>query len=308
MKTKFISFLLMVTLASCITTRDVEKLSQRQVRLYPIGIEGKWGFADQTGATVIEPTYQKVNFFHRGLAVVQHKNKFGYLRADGSWHIRPKYDSATSFVSNCASVTKNNKSYLINQRGRKAGDMECYPAARCAMPSIAADPKNYVVKREAHYELIYKQIPYQLADLSIAQLDTTIVIAIDSVQAFNLDHIIIYKNGKCGLHAIDRLRPVAFDATTKADPAATAVAKFIARIDFPYEELKSNLTSENAASHAKVKINGKWGLINGQDKMLIPPTYSQLELYPARQLVFVEYAPNHFGYVSYRGEVYFEEK
>ncbi|MFK8104192.1 MAG: WG repeat-containing protein [Saprospiraceae bacterium] len=309
MKTNFISFLLIVTLTSCITTKDVEQLSRSQVRLYPIGINGKWGFADKTGATVILPTYQKVSFFHRGLAVVQHNDKFGYLRADGNWHIRPKYDSATSFVSNCASVTKNNKSYLINQRGRKAGEMECYPAAMCAMPSIAADPQNYVVKREAHYELIYKQIPYQLADLSIAQLDTTIVIAVDSVKAFNLAYIVIYKDGKCGLHPIDRLRPVAFDATTAdLDLAATAAAKFISRINFPYKDLESNLTSDHAASYAKVKINGKWGLINGQDKMLIPPNYSQLELHPSQQLVLVEYAPDHFGYMSFRGEVYFEEK
>jgi hypothetical protein len=69
--------------------------------LFPISIEGKWGYIDSDGKVVIEPQFLKANSFSEGLAVVAvagtskedlvFERKYqGFIGPDGKFVIPPK--------------------------------------------------------------------------------------------------------------------------------------------------------------------------------------------------------------------------
>jgi hypothetical protein len=65
--------------------------------LYLIENDGKFGFMDRTGTTVIEPQFEEVGAFSEGLAAVRVGTKWGYINAKGELVINPQFDHASSF-------------------------------------------------------------------------------------------------------------------------------------------------------------------------------------------------------------------
>ena len=55
--------------------------------------DGKWGFADGSGAIAIPLQYDSVVSFSLGMAAVNLKGKMGVIRPDGRYLIQPEYDS-----------------------------------------------------------------------------------------------------------------------------------------------------------------------------------------------------------------------
>lgn len=54
--------------------------------------KGKFGYADESGTTVIKPQYTAAYPFADGLALVRKNGKYGYIRRDGTYQIKPEYD------------------------------------------------------------------------------------------------------------------------------------------------------------------------------------------------------------------------
>jgi hypothetical protein len=67
--------------------------------LYPIKVDGKYGFMDRTGNTVITPQFDETGGFSEGLAAVRIGNKFGYINTKGVVVITPQFDGAAGVVS-----------------------------------------------------------------------------------------------------------------------------------------------------------------------------------------------------------------
>jgi WG containing repeat len=82
------------------------------VQLYPVSIDGRWGFIDNTGTIKIEPLpdIEGVGYsgFSEGLARVRatenHHTKWGYIDTSGAAVIEPQFDGAGDFSEGLAAV------------------------------------------------------------------------------------------------------------------------------------------------------------------------------------------------------------
>jgi hypothetical protein len=74
----------------------------------PVKIDGKWGYVDRGGRTVIQPTYDAAFPFRSDYAVIRDGDKRGFLRLDPqggiSVFIPPTYEDASRFSEGLAAV------------------------------------------------------------------------------------------------------------------------------------------------------------------------------------------------------------
>ena len=79
--------------------------------------DGKWGFINSTGATVIPFKYEEAGYFHEGLVAVKLGGKYGYISKAGAAVIPFKYDDAVEFHGGLAYVELGGKAGFINKTG-----------------------------------------------------------------------------------------------------------------------------------------------------------------------------------------------
>lgn len=82
---------------------------------------GKWGFVDGKGNTIIIPDYIAVTDFINGIAAVCFRdNRWGYIRRDGSLIFDKKFETAFPFSQNSLAVVKEGGKYkVINREGKE---------------------------------------------------------------------------------------------------------------------------------------------------------------------------------------------
>ncbi len=74
--------------------------------LYPVSVDGKWGYIDNTGTIKIQPQYELAGPFSEGLATVRLNGKWGYIDTSGTMVIQPQFDDAHPFSDGLATVGK----------------------------------------------------------------------------------------------------------------------------------------------------------------------------------------------------------
>jgi hypothetical protein len=72
--------------------------------LAPLLIDGKYGFINTKGKTVIEPQFDFASPFSEGLALIKKENLYGFIDKEGKIIIEPQFISATSFSDGLAAV------------------------------------------------------------------------------------------------------------------------------------------------------------------------------------------------------------
>lgn len=76
--------------------------------LYPVSVDGKWGFIDKTGAIRIQPQFDYADAFSDGLAMVGvvegGMQKCGYIDPSGTLVIQPQFEKAGPFSEGMAPV------------------------------------------------------------------------------------------------------------------------------------------------------------------------------------------------------------
>lgn len=72
--------------------------------LYPVQIDGQWGYVDAEGRLAITPRFDAAEDFRDGRAAVQQGVDWGYIDATGSFVIAPQYRIAGSFADGRAVV------------------------------------------------------------------------------------------------------------------------------------------------------------------------------------------------------------
>lgn len=108
----FSAFLVVLSLSSCSENNS-------DVELIPFYSEGKKGYIDKNGETVIEPQFSSANLFSEGLALVRTDSGYGYIDKRGEFVIKPDFKHALPFSNGLAGVVVENMvpSY-INHKGK----------------------------------------------------------------------------------------------------------------------------------------------------------------------------------------------
>jgi hypothetical protein len=86
--------------------------------LYPITVNGKVGFMDRSGKTVIAPQFDGTLGFSEGLASVEIGTKWGYINTKGVVAITPQFDEAFEFRFGRAAVKLGNRAGFIDKDGK----------------------------------------------------------------------------------------------------------------------------------------------------------------------------------------------
>jgi hypothetical protein len=90
--------------------------------LYPINVNGKYGFMDRAGRTVITPQFdQSFMGFSESLAAVQVGTKWGYINVKGVVVITPQFEAALPFRYGRARVRLGNRWGFIDKDGKYIG-------------------------------------------------------------------------------------------------------------------------------------------------------------------------------------------
>ena len=95
-----------------------EEPEEEKLDIFKFFRNGKWGYKNQKGAVVIQPTYEEAFQFSEGLACVEMGEKLGYIDKEGNVVIDFQYDCANSFSDGLACVTKDDKTGYIDKDGK----------------------------------------------------------------------------------------------------------------------------------------------------------------------------------------------
>ena len=94
-------------------------LQKSKTSLFSVVKDGKYGFIDSLGNTIIPCSYDWADDFSEGASVVIRDEKAGYISKSGNSIIPFSYDEANSFHNGLAVVKKNNKFGLIHKTGKQ---------------------------------------------------------------------------------------------------------------------------------------------------------------------------------------------
>src|ERR1700690_1621508 len=92
-------FYLLFTLA----TLSATSMGTAASVLYPVVVDGRWGFVNKSGETVINPQFERVGGFAEGLAPVR-LSRWGYVDSSGKITIVPQFDKADVFNEGLAAI------------------------------------------------------------------------------------------------------------------------------------------------------------------------------------------------------------
>jgi hypothetical protein len=87
-------------------------------KLYPLIVDGKWGYIDKSGKLVIKSEFDDAYAFSEGLAMVKAGSKYGYIDSTGRYVIKPEFDEAHFFSEGLAMVKAGSKYGYIDKNGK----------------------------------------------------------------------------------------------------------------------------------------------------------------------------------------------
>jgi len=91
---------------------------KESTRLFPVRLNGKYGYIDTTGSLVIEPQFESAENFSEGFARVRLGGSWGYINSTGRMVFQPNFQLASDFSEGLAWVRIGNKTGFIDTRAR----------------------------------------------------------------------------------------------------------------------------------------------------------------------------------------------
>ena len=85
--------------------------------LLPIKIKNTWGYMDLQGKLIIPPTYSEAGFFSEDIAAVVQNDKFGFISKANKFIVEPIYDEVSDFSDGRSMVEKGGKYGMIDRNG-----------------------------------------------------------------------------------------------------------------------------------------------------------------------------------------------
>jgi hypothetical protein len=85
--------------------------------LLPIKIKNAWGYMDLQGKLIIPPSYSEAGFFNEDLAAVVQNDKFGFISKGNKIIVELVYDEVSDFSEGRSVVEKDGKFGMIDRNG-----------------------------------------------------------------------------------------------------------------------------------------------------------------------------------------------
>lgn len=119
----------------------------RDAELFPVSVDGLWGFIDARGRVVIEPRYSSVRPFVGGAAAVRVGRKWGVAMADGGMAVEPVYDDAGVISDGMLAVQSGSLWAFLStgQLGQARKDEGRPPAAAARFEPVGDFHEGYAV-------------------------------------------------------------------------------------------------------------------------------------------------------------------
>ena len=105
-----------------------------------------YGFMDQTGTPVFYLDCDSVSNFQEGLAYISVDGKYGYIDQGGETVIEPAYQDAGYFQDGCAIILKNGKYGVIDKTGKEMIEPKYQEMERGG--------ENFVVREGGKYQIL----------------------------------------------------------------------------------------------------------------------------------------------------------
>ena len=258
---------------SCKTNK--EACANHNANLFPIGKNGKWGYANENGDLVINYKFEKVTFFKGERAAAKLKGKFGFINKDGEFFSKPKFDSIGYFNDKKANVIKKGKRLTIDKNGKKLNEGIVISTERNTMGN--AKLSDYFELIEGKYKLNTKNFENEKR-LDPAANFEIVDFTFEKVLPFSWNSFIVKKDNKYDIYLLNSggLKNLSLDSI---------------------EPIRYEWNNSISSQYAKFEDKGKWGIISSNGIVLIDAAFYAIANAQG-QYYLVEYKPNHWGYLS----------
>ena len=280
------------------------KLARYNTKLYPVDIDGKWGFIDSAGKLVVAAQYEAAHVFCEGLATVKTNGKYGYIDENNKMVIAPQFRWTLGFREGLAWVddiqSRSGFSGFIDRSGTllfspppeyRAADGFREGLAVACPPMIDRDDQT-----ETKWGFINRTGAWEIKP------------RFEYAWGFEEGLAAVKENGKWGFinnHGEYVLAPKYDSACYFSEGVAKVKLNgkdiFIGPdgaklFDKEYEE--AGVFSEGLAS---VKIDGKWGFIDKTGALVIKPAYDDVSSF-MNGLASIK-LNGKYGFIDQQGEV-----
>ncbi len=263
------------------------------------------------GRIVIEPIYDKIAPFNCGVAAARKNGKWGYIDPEGNTVLPFEYDSVSSFSNNNARVTKDKRTYIIDKTGREICDKIEMLDFGCDYPlngfeagikddkyGVLDDANQFIVPCEfdnierwgiVPKVIVYKDNKYGIYDLSGNEVVKTEYEYIDTPRTEGVPvRISVKRREKEGVMSTDGkiiLNPEDFTSCSVQDKVGVIIVRDRSEKDglrhFDGSEITpcvfDSIYSFSDNGTAIAKSDGKYGLINPEGQWIIPAEYEAID-------------------------------
>ncbi|MEZ4700349.1 MAG: WG repeat-containing protein [Rhodothermales bacterium] len=238
------------------------------IALFPVRIDGNWGFINENGRIIIEPQFDAARDFQDGLARIR-EGAVGYIDPAGEYVIEPRFQDGRPFSEGFAAVQVDGRWGFINRSGAFAINPQ-YTAAYSFKNGRA-----FIRTSDFDWEYIDSRgnIVRTLETPELNEFE-------DTGNDFNSGRALVldFNSNQYGF----------------IDESGNMV------VDFQYAEARS--FSDGMAA---IKISDSWGFIDPGNNAKIPPKYIEAGDF-SEGLVAVRENTNTWGYADKSGRMVIE--
>lgn len=107
------------TNASIPKAEDGVKTPEAQGRLFPVQVNGKWGYIDRSGTLIVPPQFEAAEPFAEGLGVVKRLGRYGAVQSDGTMAIQPIFSKLHPPSEGLLAYQESGRWGFLSSSGRK---------------------------------------------------------------------------------------------------------------------------------------------------------------------------------------------
>ncbi len=255
--------LMAAALAGCDSFGENDIGAINETRLFPVQIDGRWGYVNAEGRIAIEPVFREARPFVEGRALAKISGKRGFIDASGEFIREPSFDSAYNFSNGVAGVRQEGAWGYID----RAGTFVIEPRYRKACPF--SEGRAFV--RTEDHDWVYVDLQG-----SVVNSENTPDLREIEESAFS-NGLALVKNHE-------------------------GIFGFIDRGGEPVIAPQFSSAKAFSDGYAAVKISDRWGYIDPSKEFVINPRFIEAGHF-REGLAPVRENTNTWGYVNRKGEM-----